>query len=423
MTDARIQTGLNWVASKIGTREGFANGHWNNIEPFVNDPGMSDLAWAQGQPWCAVYTSDYAIHCGLRDAFPHTASVPAAVAWAKANGCWSEYPAVGALMVIGNEEHIGVCIGYDATYAWLNSGNTNTDGGAEGYEVAVVKWERRSTRVLGYILPKGVPVTSADPSYRSPVGSAFVPPAQAKVQMLGDDYSFTHPAIAALKAAGVTAVGRYLSDYAAKNITAAEAAALHAAGIMIWLVWENRKGDALLGAAQGAEDARKALAQADALGIPTNVPIYLATDTDATWAQVQAYYAGARTVLGARVGVYGSYKVTVAARAAGYLFTWQTEAWSVAPDGVSRLHDPNANVIQLVKATHPVAGTDENVIQHPHAMWSGSAAPKPLPAPPEPALVRQARLALAQYIPTANAGTYWGRRARRSYNEIRGIAA
>ncbi|WP_433234005.1 glycoside hydrolase domain-containing protein [Actinomadura nitritigenes] len=150
----------------------------------------------------------------------------------------------------------------------------------------------------------------------------------------GIDYAWGRPGVAALQAAGATFVCRYLShDTTGKNLSAAEARELSAAGIWIVVVWEGTASRALAGKAAGAADARDAEAQARACGMPAGRPIYFAVDFDANSSQqdeIHAYLDGAASVLGrGRVGLYAGYGPVKRAFDAGKIaFGWQTYAWS-----------------------------------------------------------------------------------------------
>jgi hypothetical protein len=196
------------------------------------------------------------------------------------------------------------------------------------------------------------------------------------------DYSFSRPSPATIKANGYQAVGRYLGGSPTKQLTKAEAASLHAAGLGIWLVWETAADRAKDGKAAGVTDAHAALQAANALGYPAACPIFFAVDFDATAVQVTAYFAGVSSVLGNRAGVYGG--VRVAGIAA---WTWQTAAWSNG-----RLA-PSAHILQRAKPQGALpAGCDENVICRPIPVWGpdgvlrltapGSAPAKPTAVAP-----------------------------------------
>lgn len=180
--DPRIQTMVTWLHAQVGYHEGKdSNGNWNNQEKYVNDPGMQDLQWAQGQPWCAVFTSDAAIHAGLQSFYPHTASVPAAIDWFRKNGTIEQYPAVGAWMFV-NEEHVGVCVGFDSTYENSIEGNSNTNGSPQGDGVYNLNRVRKDVRIT-YGYPKGIALVSAKPGSPSPAPSP--PPSTDVVVSLG----------------------------------------------------------------------------------------------------------------------------------------------------------------------------------------------------------------------------------------------
>jgi Domain of unknown function (DUF1906) len=152
----------------------------------------------------------------------------------------------------------------------------------------------------------------------------------------GVDYAFTpHPSTASLKKAGKTFVLRYFAGGAggSKELTASEAKELSTAGLDIGVVWETSAGRAGRGGLAGATDARKAKAQAEAVGMPADRPIYFAVDYDANptpGSGVDRYFRAVANVLGVeRTGVYGGYKVVK------FLFDqkrikygWQTYAWT-----------------------------------------------------------------------------------------------
>ncbi|MFT3764458.1 MAG: DUF1906 domain-containing protein [Minicystis sp.] len=150
----------------------------------------------------------------------------------------------------------------------------------------------------------------------------------------GVDYAWARPSPAHLEAEGYTFVSRYLSyDTTGKNITAAEANALEKAGIDIVLNWEWGADDALDGYNRGVEHAKAAEAQAKAVGMPADRPIYFSVDFDATPGQqaaLDAYMDGVASVIGrARTGAYGGYYVIKRLFDHGKIkWGWQTYAWS-----------------------------------------------------------------------------------------------
>lgn len=83
------------------------------------------------------------------------------------------------------------------------------------------------------------------------------------------------PHAARIAAAGFKHVGRYL-----KSLSAPEIAALHAAGLGIWLIYETSADRALGGAGAGAADGARAARQAGALNAPRGTALFAAVDFD-----------------------------------------------------------------------------------------------------------------------------------------------
>ncbi len=150
----------------------------------------------------------------------------------------------------------------------------------------------------------------------------------------GTDYAWSRPTVAAMKAAGVEFVCRYLShDTTGKNATLAEVQTLRAAGMAIVLVWETTASRALAGMGAGQADAVDALSQARGLGLPDDRPIFFAVDFDATAAQqpkINDYFSGVASVIGLnRTGMYAGYgPISMAFDAGKIRYGWQTLAWS-----------------------------------------------------------------------------------------------
>lgn len=143
---------ISVLRGEVGYQEGFSGGHWNNIEKYA--PQVPELTWAQGQPWCAVFCVWAFRQAGVREgSFPITASVNTAMQWYKARNRWSEYPSVGAQVILGGSVHTGIVIDYDADYITTIEGNTNTNGSAEGDGVYVRRRYRRDDFVTGYGSP------------------------------------------------------------------------------------------------------------------------------------------------------------------------------------------------------------------------------------------------------------------------------
>jgi hypothetical protein len=175
----------------------------------------------------------------------------------------------------------------------------------------------------------------------------------------GIDLASQTPAPSALVAARVGFVCRYLSPEPSKNLTRAEAVRLHAAGISIVTVWEWTADRARQGWAAGVQDAHGAQALLNALGAPRTAVVYFAVDYDATGQtqRTDAYFDGAASVLGKhRVGVYGGLAVIARAAARGYVYLWQTYAWS------GGVWHPKARLRQYSN-DHTVAGASVDLDQ------------------------------------------------------------
>ncbi|WP_333745373.1 hypothetical protein [Streptomyces sp. IBSBF 2950] len=139
--------------SQIGYREGYTEGGWTNAEKYASEvPGLS---WAQGQSWCAVFTSWVAMRAGCASLFPRTADCSAAVTWFTSAGRWSWYPAIGAQVMYGTsgQDHTGIVYAYDTTYIWTIEANTSDNGTSEGDGVYFRKRKRSDANVYGYGLP------------------------------------------------------------------------------------------------------------------------------------------------------------------------------------------------------------------------------------------------------------------------------
>lgn len=177
--------------SQIGFREGYSDGHWNNIEPFAAQvPG---LAWANGQPWCAVYVcwaffrAFLAAAAAVLAGFP-TAAVRTLYDAAVAAGRFTEWPTRGAAVIYGRnaDSHTGICVGWDDRFAYVVEGNTNDDGSSEGNGVYLKTRLRRDSYLKGYsvpIFPDGI-VSSLDPAFDT--GDPVTPPPAPAAPASGD---------------------------------------------------------------------------------------------------------------------------------------------------------------------------------------------------------------------------------------------
>ena len=149
----------------------------------------------------------------------------------------------------------------------------------------------------------------------------------------------TSTTAAALKGAGILAVGRYLGYKTqgwSKSITPDELSAIHNAGLSVFLIWESNPTTAgYFGYGQGLMDAQLSIEEATYLGAPKSTAIYFTVDFDAQAADMAAiisYFNGVRAGLAGQylVGAYGSCGVLQALQASSYAPDkyWQTYAWS-----------------------------------------------------------------------------------------------
>lgn len=192
------------------------------------------------------------------------------------------------------------------------------------------------------------------------------------------DYSYSRPDPAAMKAAGVKAVCRYLSAKSnAKNLTASERDQLHAANLGILLVFEEAASSPLQGAATGVAHGAAARAMARALGYPESVPLIVAAQdmslTQAQWPVVADYVKAFRTAAGWDV-VYaycGTLLGNYLANAGLIQGIWKAAAGSWSTGG----NDAAVVVEQLYGYVHPgIAGlgsVDDNTVRKPLTVWDG----------------------------------------------------
>jgi len=221
------------------------------------------------------------------------------------------------------------------------------------------------------------------------------------------DYSTARPTMAALKSAGVTAVGRYIGwdsvpgyKSIGKNITTAEAAELRGVGISIFLAFEYAANAAVNGATQGTSDGGLAIAQLIALSAPMGMAVYFAVDFDipdyapglpdipanarAKLGPVADYFAAIVNLKPPyEVGVYGGYYAVNRLLNAGLVTkAWQATAWSGGN------LDPRAVLYQTTSAA-PVSGGDTDIRGHATTVEDYGQWPRPSITPPKPGPVPQ----------------------------------
>lgn len=145
----------------------------------------------------------------------------------------------------------------------------------------------------------------------------------------GIDIAWARPDTDGIKATGAKWVARYFSNDPSKDLTAAEVKAYPAAGLSIVAVRETTANRAGQGYAAGVADARAALAEAKAVGLPSDMVIHFAVDYDASPNEVRPYFDGVTSVTPKNLtGIYGGYRIAEWAHQYGLKYIWQTEAWS-----------------------------------------------------------------------------------------------
>jgi hypothetical protein len=182
--------------------------------------------------------------------------------------------------------------------------------------------------------------------------------------MLGADYSYARPGGAALAAAGVVSVGRYLGDPGdGRCLTADEYEDLKAHHLSVWLVREATGREMLNGRAEGQNQARIAQAAISRLGLPADSVVYFTADFDVLPSQYAAcddFLRGVNDVFQdtGRIGLY-----------AGVPYIDHVKSWSGASywwkPGASSWSDGESTALhleQLVGAAGGISGTDANVI-------------------------------------------------------------
>jgi hypothetical protein len=199
----------------------------------------------------------------------------------------------------------------------------------------------------------------------------------------GVDYAWGRPGGAALQRAGMRFACRYLShDTTGKNLGRAEANDLAAHGVSCVVVWETTQKRAAAGRAAGVDDAKDAVKQAAAAGMPAGRPIYFAVDYDAPekdQPEIDAYFRGVASVIGvSRTGAYGGYwplsRLKAAKLAAWF---WQTDAWS----GSNRLAGRNLHQHAATIRIGGVSCDKDTALTTDFGQWMPGITPPPVPAP------------------------------------------
>lgn len=196
------------------------------------------------------------------------------------------------------------------------------------------------------------------------------------------DYSFSRPAPQDIVDGGFQGALRYLAPLPnRKVVTADEISGLHAAGLQVGFVWETTAARALDGFDAGQVDAVAANQLADDLGVPDEVVLHFAVDTQATWDQVAPYFDGVRSVSKRAPRPYGCYDVIEGWGAATGGKGWQCAAWSGTGSGSGgslqgRRLSQFAALYQLVGY---VLGNTSDANEVLDDDWGGWPTPTPIP--------------------------------------------
>jgi Domain of unknown function (DUF1906)/Putative peptidoglycan binding domain len=216
------------------------------------------------------------------------------------------------------------------------------------------------------------------------------------MSQLAIDYSFVHPNPQAIADAGYQIVLRYISTDPPKDVLPPEAAALHAVGLSIGLVWETDAQAALEGAQQGQADGTQAVVLARQLGysgvIFTNVGDFAVDPGQVS--TINAYFTAFEGVVnssGFMAGGYGTgYIISILAPDHQGAYWWQN---AMNDNGVpGDVVVGAASIYQRIRPTKVIVGTpasdyDEDLVMVPVPFWGKAIIPPPpppIPTPPPP---------------------------------------
>jgi len=177
------------------------------------------------------------------------------------------------------------------------------------------------------------------------------------------DFSYARPGGAALNAANVVSVGRYLATDN-RGITLEELNDYLNHGVSVWFIKENSSRGMLNGYPQGATDADAAQQQLNALGQP-NAVVYFTADFDIQPSQFSSgnnYLKGVATVIPVtRIGLYAGNDYL---NYAGELVTyrWKTASTSYDHGQITTLP---VHLLQTLDAV-PISDTDNDIILIPN---------------------------------------------------------
>lgn len=186
-----------------------------------------------------------------------------------------------------------------------------------------------------------------------------------------------------LKSHSAEFVIRYLATPGnVKNITRSEVASVKGAALDLVSVWEVNGDEPFSGENQGITDARLAVAEAEANGMPAGTPIYFALDRDPSaltkteWAAVEGYYKGVASVVGVkRTGAYGGYDLIKRLFDKKLItYGYQTYAWSRG------LWDTRAQLRQYLNAQviGPLSVDFDHAVASDYGQWFDRPTEKPI---------------------------------------------
>lgn len=208
------------------------------------------------------------------------------------------------------------------------------------------------------------------------------------METYGCDFAWTKPSPLALESAGYRCVFGYISNDPSKDLSAAQIAAYHSAGLKVGLVFETTADRVLSGAAGGKADGIAANAAANNRGYAANAAIFYAVDFPITASQYPTAdaYGRAFNLYNMRpVGPYADHDYiehSVTPGAQPNSVGWQTAAWS------NGLLSAKASVYQRSVHHHPLVVPanqfDEDVICRSIVLHGGTLSPNgtPIPTPP-----------------------------------------
>lgn len=198
--------------------------------------------------------------------------------------------------------------------------------------------------------------------------------------MTAVDFSWARYTGEQLQAAGVTAVGRYITLAGnGKGITPGELHTFLASGIEVWLNYETGANDATGGANAGTAHARLVNQVLPTLTLPVTTPIYFAVDETITPNAAVAYFQGISAVRPAATnGCYGEGALIDLLVQEGLIaYGWQSGSSSF--DGNTHT-SPNSAIVQSTEPA-PLPTTDLDVVLKADFGQIPRPAPDPPPAP------------------------------------------